>query len=99
INGHQISIRDLAEECLERYGDDVLEGTINRKMIDQALKKKNIQVGEADLAAEIERAAVAMNKVDETGKPDVASWIEHITANEGVSKDVYIRDEVWPSAA
>jgi hypothetical protein len=99
INGHQISIRELAEECLERYGDDVLEGTINRKMIDQALKKKNIQVGEADLAAEIERAAVAMNKVDEAGKPDVAGWIEHVTANEGVTKDVYIRDEVWPSAA
>ncbi len=99
INGHQISIRELAEECLVRYGDDVLEGTINRKMIDQALKKKNIQVGDADLQAEIERAAVAMNKLDEAGKPDVAGWIEHITANEGVSKDVYIRDEVWPSAA
>jgi hypothetical protein len=99
INGHQISIRELADECLERYGDDVLEGTINRKMIGQALKKKNLQIGDADLAAEVERAALAMNKVDAAGKPDVAGWIEHITANEGVTKEVYFRDEVWPSAA
>ncbi len=99
INGHQISIRELAEECLERYGDDVLQGTINRKMIEQALKKKNIQVADADLQAEIERAAVAMNKVDDHGKADVAGWIEQVTSSEGVTKDVYIRDEVWPSAA
>jgi parvulin-like peptidyl-prolyl isomerase len=99
INGHQVSIRELSEECLQRFGDDVLEGTINRKMIDQALKKKNIHVGDADLQAEIARAAVAMNKVDEAGKPDVAGWIEQVTSTEGVTKEVYIRDEVWPSAA
>jgi hypothetical protein len=68
-------------------------------MIDQALKKKNIQVGDADLQAEIARAAVAMNRVDEAGKPDVAGWIEQVTATEGVTREVYIRDEVWPSAA
>jgi parvulin-like peptidyl-prolyl isomerase len=99
INGHQISVRELADECLERYGDDVLEGAINRKIIDQAMRKRNAKLSDADIEAEIERAAVAMGKVDANGKADVAAWIESVTATEGITKDVYIRDEVWPSAA
>jgi parvulin-like peptidyl-prolyl isomerase len=99
INGHQITIRALADECLERYGDDVLEGAINRKIIDQAMRKRNAKLSDADIEAEIERAAVAMGKVDANGKADVAAWIESVTATEGITKDVYVRDEVWPSAA
>jgi parvulin-like peptidyl-prolyl isomerase len=99
INGHQISIRELADECLDRYGDDVLEGTINRKIIDQAMRKRNAKLSDAEIEAEIERAAIAMGKVDANGKADVAAWLETVTANEGITKEVYVRDEVWPSAA
>jgi parvulin-like peptidyl-prolyl isomerase len=99
INGRQISIRELADECLDRYGDDVLEGAINRKIIDQAMRKRNAKLSDADIEAEIERAAIAMGKVDANGKADVAAWLETVTANEGITKEVYVRDEVWPSAA
>ena len=99
INGHKISIRELADECMDRYGNDVLEGTINRKIIEQAMRKKKLQIGDAEIQSEIERAALAMGKIDDQGKADVAGWLEYVTSNEGVTKEVYIRDEVWPSAA
>ncbi|MEX0677071.1 MAG: peptidylprolyl isomerase [Pirellulales bacterium] len=99
INGHKIAMRQLAEECMERYGSDVLEGAINRRIIDQALRKRKIKVVDAELEAEIARAAAAMGKVTSRGEPDVAGWLEYVTTNENISRDVYVRDEVWPSAA
>jgi parvulin-like peptidyl-prolyl isomerase len=99
VNGQKITVGELAAECLERYGDDVLEGTINRRLIDQALRKRKLQVTNDDVEAEIARAALAMGKVTQTGQPDVAGWIEYVTANENITREVYVRDEVWPSAA
>jgi parvulin-like peptidyl-prolyl isomerase len=99
INGHKISVRELAEACLERYGDDVLEGTINRKIIEQAMRKRNLTVTEQDINAEIERAALAFGKIGDDGKADVQGWLDYITSAEGISREVYVRDEVWPSAA
>ena len=57
INDQKITMRELAEECIDRHGTDVLEGAVNRKLLDQALRKKNIKVGDAELEAEIGRAA------------------------------------------
>ena len=99
INGHKITVRQLAKECMERYGTDVLEGTINRRIIDQALRKHKIKITDADIEAEIARAALTMGKVTTQGEPDVAGWLEYVTTNENISREVYVRDEVWPSAA
>jgi parvulin-like peptidyl-prolyl isomerase len=99
VNGQKITVRDLATECMDRYGDDVLDGTINRRLIDQALRKRKLQVTKDDVEAEIARAALAMGKVTQGGQPDVAGWIEYVTTNENVTREVYVRDEVWPSAA
>jgi parvulin-like peptidyl-prolyl isomerase len=99
INGQKITIRVLAEECMERYGKDVLEGTIHRRVIDQALRKRKLTVDDAELEAEIARAAKAMGKVTASGEADVPGWIEYVTSTEGISRDVYVRDEVWPSVA
>ena len=73
INGQKITVRELAEECVDRHGKDVLEGSINRKLLDQALRKRNVQVADADLDAEIGRAALAMGQTTPDGKPDVAA--------------------------
>src|SRR5205823_6380399 len=43
INAQRITIRELAEECIERHGTEVLEGTINRRLLDQALRKKKLK--------------------------------------------------------
>ena len=33
------------------------------------------------------------------GQPDVAGWIEFLTESQGITREVYVRDEVWPSVA
>jgi parvulin-like peptidyl-prolyl isomerase len=99
INGHKITIRELAEECLARHGTEVLEGTISRRLLEQALKQRKLTVSQGDLDAEIARAALAMGQKTPEGKPDVAKWLAIIRDEQGLSLDVYQRDSVWPSVA
>lgn len=99
VNGQQIMLNQLAQECLVRHGKDVLEGTVNRRLLDQAMRRKSMKVTDADIEAEIGRAAVSMGKTKPNGEPDIQGWMEHITKAENITRDVYIRDEVWPSVA
>jgi parvulin-like peptidyl-prolyl isomerase len=99
INGQTITLVQLAEECIDRHGRDVLEGTINRKLLDQSLRRRKMTVSQQELEAEIARAALSMGKVNSSGEPDVQGWIEYLTENQGISREVYVRDEVWPSVA
>jgi parvulin-like peptidyl-prolyl isomerase len=99
VNGQSISVMELAEECIVRHGSDVLEGAINRLLLDQSLRRRRLRVGDTDLEAEIARAAASMGKVKGNGEPDVAGWIEFLTESQSITREVYVRDEVWPSAA
>jgi parvulin-like peptidyl-prolyl isomerase len=99
INGQSIAILELAEECIDRHGVDVLQGTIHRKLLDQSLRKRKQQVTDADIEAEIARAAASMGMVDAKGAADVKGWIEHVTKAQNITREVYVRDEVWPSVA
>lgn len=99
VNNRQITVRELAEQCIDRHGVEVLEGTINRHLLQQALRVKNITISQQDLDAEISRAAVAMGKVSAGGKPDVNAWIEMVTKEQHITYDLYVRDAVWPSVA
>lgn len=99
LNGQQITVRELAEECITRYGVDVLEGEINRQLLSQALKAKNKEVVQEDILAEIKRAADSRGYIDDAGKPDVKAWLKAVTSNDDVTVDIYVKDVVWPSAA
>ena len=100
INGQPITIEQLQNECLQRYGSDVLEGEINRKILAQELKKRKISVSEQDLTAEIARAAESYGKFKEDGKtPDLDAWLKEVTAHDGATVDLYKDDAVWPSVA
>jgi parvulin-like peptidyl-prolyl isomerase len=99
INGEQIPYSELAEECLLRYGRQVLEVEISHLLLQQALAKANGKVDDADLNNEIAHAAQLAGVVDKAGKPDIAKWIQTATEEQGVTKDEYVRDSVWPSTA
>lgn len=95
----QISLRELAEECITRHGADVLEGTINRRLIEQACKKRNIVVTEADMDEEIARAAALVLPPMPDGSPDVKEYLKQATGEQNVPLEIFRRDSIWPSVA
>ncbi len=99
INGQKVPVQQLAEECIQRHGSDVLESEINRRLLLQALKKKSQQVTEQDLDAEIARAADAYGYMKRDGTPDIEKWLAEVTKEDGSTAELYIRDAVWPTVA
>lgn len=99
INGQKITIGQLAEQCIERHGEEVLEGTINRKLIELACAKQKITVSEAEVDQEILQAADASVPPKADGSADVEAWLKLVTEKQGISVEVYRRDSVWPSVA
>lgn len=99
VNGHKITIQELSDECIARYGTDVLDGEINRVLLDNALQSEQQTVTDADIDAEIDRAADAFGYLTKAGTPDRNRWLKHITEQEKVSLDLYVRDAVWPTVA
>jgi parvulin-like peptidyl-prolyl isomerase len=99
INGKQISLTQLADECITRHGEEVLDGEINRKVLSQELAKKKLVIEKPDIDSEVARAADAYGFQTKDGQPDVKRWLETITAQEGATVDLYVRDAVWPSVA
>jgi parvulin-like peptidyl-prolyl isomerase len=99
VNGHPINIRDLAQVCIDRHGQEVLEGTINRRLLEQACKRQRVAVTAADMDQEIARAAAAMLPLKADGTADAAQLIEKLTKEQGITVDIYRADSVWPSVA
>lgn len=100
INGSTITIEQLAEECIARHGREVLEGSINRRLLEQECRRKQIEVTRQDVDRELTKAAEVFGKVDPvTKQPDVEGWLKSVTEEQGISRELYIQDAVWPSVA
>ena len=99
VNGDQITMKELGAECLLRHGEEVLEGEISKLLLRQALAAAGVAITQQDLDEEIVHAAELAGVVDAAGRADVVKWIETVTAEQGVSRDLYVEDSVWPSAA
>jgi parvulin-like peptidyl-prolyl isomerase len=99
VNGRQITLAQLADECIARHGSDVLDGEINRKILQHELNRKQVPINDQDIDAEVARAADAYGFVTADGKPDVEKWLKSVTEQPGATVDLYVRDAVWPSVA
>jgi hypothetical protein len=91
VNGKQITLQQLTDECLVRFGGDVLDGEINRRLFAQELARRKLAVGEQDIQAEIARAAEA-NGFVKSDPPDVGRWVPN--DQDGVTA-VSRSDAVW----
>ncbi len=99
VNGKQLTFAQLADECITRHGTEVLDGEINRKVLQQELNRKRVTVENQDIDAEVSRAADAYGFVTKDGKPDTEKWLKSVTETPGATVDLYVRDAVWPSVA
>jgi parvulin-like peptidyl-prolyl isomerase len=98
INGKTITVRELAEQCINRHGEQILDGMIGKKLLEQELKRTNLKVTQADIDTEIARAASAAGYLTKDNKPNVDAWLKSVE-EQGVSREKYMRDSVWPSTA
>lgn len=99
INGRPVSMLQLSEECISRNGESVLEGEINRKLLEQQLAKRKLVITQQDIDAEVARAAASFGFVKADQTPDVERWMKTVIDEQGATPDLYIRDAVWPSVA
>ncbi len=99
VDDKQITKRYLAEECIARFGTEMLETEINRAILLQAMKKKGKQIEQNDTMAEIKRAAESFGYLKKDGTVDVEAWLAFVTNNDLSKVDFYVEDEVWPTVA
>lgn len=99
VNNKPITVKELTEECMLRYGRMMVDTEINYKLLSQALKQKSLNVSQNAINEEIARAALAFGYIKKDGGADVNAWIAAVTDQEGIGVKEYVRDAVWPSVA
>ena len=82
----------VAEECMLRHGEDILENIINRTIIYQACQERGIQVTNEEVDQEISRIAKKFNLT-----PD--NWYAMLQTERNLSPMQYRRDVIWPMLA
>ena len=100
INDQKLTMSQLTTELVKNHGEEILEGEINRVLLTQALKTAGKTVTDADVDAEISRAAIGFGFVNPDGSADVAGYLaEAISGADDSTIALYREDAVWPSAA
>jgi len=92
VDQHNITWREVAEECMARYGRDVLENIINRTIIQQACARRGITITKQEVLNEVRRIAKKFNLTPE-------NWYQMLQAERGISPVQYHRDIIWPMLA
>ena len=92
VNGQPISYDELAQECVERHGKEVLDNVINRTLIQQACAEGGVSVSAAEVNQEIARISKKF------GLPQ-DQWEKMLQAERGLSPIQYRRDVIWPMLA
>jgi len=99
VNGQPIPLDTVRQACLERHGADVLEVLITRALLQQALERAQQQVAQADIDAEIARAADLMGFRKPDGSIDTAAWLDRVTREQKIPIRHYLEDIVQPTVA
>ena len=97
IDGRPIPMPEFIKACLDRHGDEVLEGMIGRALIEIEARKKNVSVSNADLDAEVAHTASLELKPLADGSPDVENFKKMIADEQHIKFDVFLHDAIWPA--
>ncbi len=99
VNGRPIPLDGVRKACLDRHGADVLEVLITRTLLRQALERARQEVSQADIDAEIARAADIMGFRKPDGSIDTAGWLDRVTREQKIPIRHYLDDIVQPTVA
>lgn len=93
INGQVITRSQLADECVARKGEEILETLVARVLIDQALRQKKLEVTPTEVNDEIESVARRMGGISRQ------AWLRTLEKERGISPIQYARDIIYPTLA
>jgi len=92
VNGQNISRQQLADECVARKGKEILDLLVNRTLIEQALKSRNLEVTAAEIDQEIQNVATRFGISRD-------NWLRTLEKERGITPVQYARDIVYPALA
>jgi parvulin-like peptidyl-prolyl isomerase len=93
VNNEPITRRELADECVARKGKEILDTLIARRLIEQALKKKKLEVTAGEIDQEIDNIAMRMAGIGRE------AWLRTLDKERGISPVQYARDIIYPALA
>lgn len=92
VNGEKITREDLIQESLRTHGEEILQRMLNRALILDECKKRNINITRTEVDREIERLAKQFNI-------DRAQFLNIIRNDNNMSPDQYANEVIWPRLA
>ncbi len=93
VNGKVITRQQLADECVARKGEEILETLVARELIAQGLQTAKKEVTAAEIDQEIENVAM---RVAGIGRE---AWLRTLSKERGISPIQYARDIIYPALA
>ncbi len=92
VNRQMIGWDEVADECMARYAQEVLDNLINRKIIQQACEAQGIEITDAEVNGEIVKIAKRFNLT-------VENWLQMLESERHLTPAQYKRDVIWPMLA
>jgi parvulin-like peptidyl-prolyl isomerase len=90
VNGEAITRQQLADECVARSGKQILETMIARKLLDQAIAARRLEVSPQEIDEEIERVSGGIGR---------EAWLRALDKERGISPAQYAREVIYPTVA
>lgn len=87
-----ITREQVAAECMERYGLEVLDKMVNRTIIEEACRDRGVEVSQKEVGQEIIEIAKKFNL-------DSKQWLQMLKAERNITPEQYARDIIWPMLA
>lgn len=92
VNGEPISRTELGREAMQQYGEQILEGMVNKRLIAEECQRRGITVTRAEVEAEIGRLAQHF-------KLPVDQWLKLLQDERGITPEEYAEDIIWTTLA
>jgi foldase protein PrsA len=92
VNNQPITQDWVEREAFQQHGEAVLENIINRVLIDQECKRRNIEISQPEILQEVTNIARKFNLPPDT-------WYQMLATERGISREQYHRDIIWPMLA
>ncbi len=93
INKQVLTRSQLADECIARKGEEILDTLISRTLIEQALRKRKLEVTAREVDQEIDSVAM---RIAGLGRE---AWLRTLDKERGISPIQYARDIIYPALA